>query len=335
MDTALSDIARAVLYEGYILWPYRRSAIKNRQRWTFGGVYPASYSAASGGVDRACISTQCLVKHAGQATIEIAVRFLQVVARRMLRAAAGDFVAADELTVDGHRMLSWDEAIEREVGITLSLNSPSSPVAAPIAVAAGCKKELLSDRQGSLVGVIERRWEQLEGFVSAEAELLADDLHRVTVEVANASAWMEIDRESVARRTFASAHVALRVEHGDFVSLLDPPPSLLDAVSTCRGEGLWPVLVGEEGSHDAMLASPIILYDYPRVAPESPGDFFDGGEIDQLLVLNILTMSDEEKEEMRATDGKAREILERCEALSSSSLQALHGAIRSMREVSP
>jgi hypothetical protein len=83
-----------------------------------------------------------------------------------------------------------------------------------------------------------------------------------------------------------------------------------------------------------MLASPLILYDYPRVAPESPGDFFDGGEIDQLLILNILTMSDEEKDEMRATDPKAREILERSEALSSADVQALHGTIRSLREIS-
>ena len=334
MDT-LSDIARAVLYEGYILWPYRRSAIKNRQRWTFGGVYPPSYSVTSGGVDRARVGAQCLVEHAGDATIEIRVRFLQVVARRTLRATTEGFVPVDEITVDGRRVLSWDEAVEREVAITLSLNSASSSVTALIAVDAGCEKELLSDGEGLLVGAIERRWEKLEGLTSAKAELLADGLHRVTVEIANTSAWMEIDRESAARRTFASAHAALRAEQGRFVSLLEPPPSLIDAVGGCRGEGLWPVLVGEEGSHDAMLASPIILYDYPRVAPESPGDFFDGGEVDQMLVLNILTMTEDEKDEMRATDMKAREILERCETLSPSNLQALHGAIRSMREVSP
>ena len=39
-------------------------------------------------------------------------------------------------------------------------------------------------------------------------------------------------------------------------------------------------LVGEIGAMDAILASPIILYDYPQIAPESPGDLFDGGEID-------------------------------------------------------
>jgi hypothetical protein len=38
-------VADAVLYEGYLLWPYRRSALKNQQRWTFGGVYPEAHGA--------------------------------------------------------------------------------------------------------------------------------------------------------------------------------------------------------------------------------------------------------------------------------------------------
>jgi hypothetical protein len=77
-----------------------------------------------------------------------------------------------------------------------------------------------------------------------------------------------------------------------------------------------------------VLASPIILDDHPRIAPESPGDLFDGGEIDQMLVLNILSLSDEEKAEMRDSDPRAREILERTEALSEAELMNLHGAVR-------
>ena len=37
-------IAKAVLYEGYILYPYRASNVKNQRRWTFGGVYPRDYA---------------------------------------------------------------------------------------------------------------------------------------------------------------------------------------------------------------------------------------------------------------------------------------------------
>ena len=93
-------------------------------------------------------------------------------------------------------------------------------------------------------------------------------------------------------------------------------------------EGAWPVLVGEPDSRSTMLCSPIILEDHPRIAPESPGDLFDGGEIDQLLILNILSLTDEEKAEMRATDPRAREILERTEALTPEELMRLHGTIR-------
>jgi hypothetical protein len=95
------------------------------------------------------------------------------------------------------------------------------------------------------------------------------------------------------------------------------------------------VLVGEPGERHTMLSSPIILDEYPRVAPESPGDLFDGGEIDQLLTLNILSLTDEEKAEMRASDPRAREILDRTEALTEQELMRLHGAIRDLRVVRP
>jgi hydrogenase maturation protease len=90
-------------------------------------------------------------------------------------------------------------------------------------------------------------------------------------------------------------------------------------------------LVGEESERHTVLSAPIILYDYPRIAPESPGDLFDGTEIDQLLMLNILTLTDEEKAEMRASDPRAREILERSESLTAADFMRLHGAIRECR----
>jgi hypothetical protein len=88
------------------------------------------------------------------------------------------------------------------------------------------------------------------------------------------------------------------------------------------------VLAGEPGQRDTVLSSPIILEDHPRIAPESPGDLFDGGEIDALLTLNILSLTEAEKAEMRDGDPRAREILERTEALSEEQLMRLHGAIR-------
>ena len=122
--------------------------------------------------------------------------------------------------------------------------------------------------------------------------------------------------------------MVLGVEPGRFVSLTDPPDSRRAEASACRNEGVWPVLIGD-GPEDAglLLGSPIILPDFPQIAPQSPGDLFDGTEIDEILSLRILTMTDAEKAEAKA-DARARAILERTEALSHEQFAALHGAWR-------
>ena len=127
----------------------------------------------------------------------------------------------------------------------------------------------------------------------------------------------------------------LTARGAQFVSLTDPPDRLRAEAEACRNEGTWPVLVGEPGSRDTLLSSPIILEDHPRIAPESPGELFDGGEIDGLLTLNILSLTDEEKAEMRDSDPRTREILERTENLSEEEMMRLHGAIRDLRHSHP
>ena len=301
----LRRIANAVLYEGYVLWPYRKSATKNQRRWTFGGVYPRAHSAAHPD-DRWTMQTQCLVE-GPEPRVEALVRFLHVVERRL----AGGGRDVDELTIDGVRHVAWDEATEREV------RAPG-----PIEIPAGESEEDLGG------GTLVRSWRSLAGEVEILAEALAEDLRRVTVRIANTTPFAGTDREEALRQTFCSTHTILTVDGGTFVSLTDPPAELRDEAERCRNEGTWPVLVGAPGERHTLLSSPIILGDYPEIAPESPGDLFDGGEIDQLLVLNILSLTDEEKEEMRAADPRTREILERTEALSEEQLMSLHGAIR-------
>jgi hypothetical protein len=302
-------IADAVLYEGYMLWPYRRSATKNQRRWTFGGIYPRAHSELHPD-DAWTMRTECLLEGGAGARVQVAVRFLHVVARQMLR----DGEPVDELTAGGQRHLSWDEAVEREVVI-------DAPGRAPLAIAAGSEQEPLPG------GAIVRSWEALEGAVDATVDPVADGLSRIAVEIVNTTPWRRDDREAALRRTFCSTHTVLRASGGEFVSQTDPPDRLRAAAAACRNVGTWPVLV--DGRH-TVLSSPIILEDHPRIAPESPGDLFDGGEIDQLLVLNILSLTDAEKAEMRDSDPRAREILERTEALTEDELMRLHGAIREL-----
>ncbi|HEU0177118.1 MAG TPA: hypothetical protein VFV58_22880 [Blastocatellia bacterium] len=133
-------------------------------------------------------------------------------------------------------------------------------------------------------------------------------------------------------RSLVSTHTILGARSGEFISLLDPPEAFRGAATSCRNIGTWPALVGEEGELDCLLSAPIILYDYPQVAPESAGDFYDGTEIDELLTIRVLTMTDQEKQEMRRVDERARQILERTEALPPERMMKLHGATRNFRE---
>jgi hypothetical protein len=331
----VSRIADAVLYEGYILWPYRRSALKNQRRWTFGGVYPAAHSAAHPD-DAALMRTQCLVEGPPGATVDVRVRFLHVVGRRVARAGPGGALEpVDELTVGGERHVAWEEAVEREVVMGAlglgALVERAQTVA--IDVAAGTSEEPLRDPDGARAGALLRAWEPLRGEVGARAERLGPALWRLTVTIANTTPFGAGGaREAALARTFCSTHTVLAAAGGGaFVSLTDPPEVLRAHAAECRNVGTWPVLVGEPGERHMLLSSPIILEDHPRIAPESPGDMFDGAEIDQLLRLSILSLTDEEKAEMRATDPRAREILERTEALTSEELMRLHGSVRDLQ----
>jgi hypothetical protein len=127
----------------------------------------------------------------------------------------------------------------------------------------------------------------------------------------------------------------LGIKNGEFVSLLDPPPVYSASAAACSNVGVFPVLAGEEPGRSLIFCSPIILYDYPKIAPESEGDFFDGTEMDEMLALRVLTLTDAEKEEMRHGDPHARKILERTEAMTEEAMLKAHGAIRSLRSLGP
>jgi hypothetical protein len=330
---AVKKIAEAVLYEGYVLWPYRKSTLKNQQRWTFGGVYPRAYSEARGEDDPWLMQTQCLVSGDGESTIEVRVRFLHVTERKVGRKAGETLEFVEELRVGEELYLPWDEATEREITVgRLKLSElVETPRRVGIDIPGGSSEEALESPTGEIFGALVRSWRALRGTVEVEAEALREGFFRITVRITNTTPWDGEDRESTLRQTFVSTHTALEVEGGEFVSMTDPPEELREFVEGCENLKTWPVLVGEERDRSMLLSSPIILYDYPQIAPESPGDMFDGGEIDQLLILNILTLTDEEKVEMRASDPRAREILERCESLSQEQLMNLHGAIREFR----
>jgi hypothetical protein len=116
----------------------------------------------------------------------------------------------------------------------------------------------------------------------------------------------------------------LAVDRGRFLSVLDPPEAAREAAGACTSDGTFPVLIG--AADDVVLSSPIILYDHPAVATESPGDLYDATEIDEILALRVLTLTDAEKAEARATDERAAAIVDRVEGLPPEVWERLHGA---------
>jgi len=207
----------------------------------------------------------------------------------------------------------------------------------PFHIPVGCEEELLTAPDGSVAGALRRSWAALEGEVEIQSARLApapgfpEGLFRFTVGVVNTSPWNGTEREPALRHTLVATHALLQVEGGEFLSLTDPPAEAAGVAAGCENVGLWPVLVGAPRERQTLLAAPIILPDYPQIAPESPGGFFDGTEIDQMLVLNVLTLTEAEKAEMRASDARTREILARSEALTTDDFMKLHGAIRDFR----
>jgi hypothetical protein len=301
----VDKIARAVLYEGYLLYPYRQSALKNQQRWNFGVLYPPAFSATQTGSDRSYFQMECLTTSAENARIDVSVRFLRLVAR-----GAGEHV--------------WQEAIEQKI----SLDALS---VAELAACPRLEKFSLAAGEEADAQVIRRKF-PIQGEVEVSAIRIRPQLFRLTVRVRNTIGTPATHRNDALLHSLASAHAVLHIHDGEFISQIDPPEEFSEAAARCQNTGVWPVLVGESGIRDTMIGSPIILYDYPQVAPESKGDLFDATEIDEILILRILTLTHEEKEEIRRSDERARLILERLEASPPEHLLELHGTIRGMRQ---
>jgi len=298
----VEKIAAAILYEGYILYPYRPTAIKNRQRWNFGTLYPRVYAQAQRPEEPFRLVAECLLVADAQATLDLRLRFLQLIRQQQTVA---------ELTDPS---LAWDEAVER------TLEPPSLLI-----------HDLLTSPLALTLPM-----EGLQIALTIAAQTLEDGACKLRIEVQNATSLpsgAEAKRDEALPLSFVSAHLLLGITGGEFVSLLDPPEAYRASVAACSNQGVFPVLAGEEPDRSMMFCSPIILYDYPKIAPESEGDFFDGTEMDEMLTLRVLTLTDAEKQEMQNGDPRARRILERTEALTSDAMLKAHGVIRGLREI--
>ncbi|MDQ6849257.1 MAG: hypothetical protein M3070_04640 [Actinomycetota bacterium] len=327
------QVADAVLYEGYLLYPYRASSGKNQSRWQFGVLGPPGALETGRGEDPA-MATQFLLRATGVSDpgVTVRLRFLQLQQRRAQSASpAGDFRDVAELAVNGARWLSWDEAVEQEITVgPWSLAELGAERVELVGAPDGADVELVRDEHDAAAGRLVRSRHEVRGELRVRAQPVegAPDLVRLSIRVDNVTSDAAEDNQSAIAASFIGAHLLVSATDGEFVSMTDPPDDAAAAVDACTQHRCWPVLAGPSGERSLMLASPIILYDHPEIAAQSAGALFDSTEIDEILTLRVMTLTDEEKAAARATDPRAAEIIDRCDAMSPDAMQQLHGILR-------
>ena len=302
----VKPVADAVLYEGYLLYPYRSSATKNQLRWQFGVLMPPAFAAGGSG-ERERMFVDFLAEPGPTAVAHVRLRFLQVQTR---------LTGSD----------AWQEAIEQEADVSFPISDLlAAERAIPITVPGGTETD----------GDVERTRAPLSAEVRASAAELPGPFGgvRIRLTISNTSTAVDADREAALRTALIACHAVLVLRDGRLISLLEPPEWAKPAVAGCRQDGAWPIMIGSPETRDMLLVSPIILDDYPSIAPESPKNLFDGTEIDEILTLRTLALTDEEKREARATDPRAKEIIDHVDDMPAELWDRLHGTVRYLRAV--
>ncbi|MFI7500982.1 hypothetical protein ACIBVL_21270 [Streptomyces sp. NPDC049687] len=334
------QVADAVLFEGYVLYPYRASAAKNRLRWQFGVLVPPAWGADCEEHDFQ--HTECLMEPRRGATLSVEVRFLRARRRAVQRSCLdGGFETVAELRLEDRVLVPWDEGVEERVEVVVPVEELlGDGLTRPFRLPAGEDTEPVLDASGRPVGRLVRRWERSDGTVRLSARELDGPYRamRLTAVVENTSDWTPpegraADRDAALPHSLVATHLLMALSAGSFLSMTDPPEWARGAAAACRNLHTWPVLAGEPGRADLVLSSPIILEDHPAIAPESPGALYDATEIDEILALRTAALTDEEKREARGTDERAAAVIDLADSMPAEVLERLHGAVRGLREI--
>lgn len=334
---AAREVADAMLFEGYVLYPYRASAAKNQLRWQFGVLVPSSGQGAPDG-EHSHQRTECLMEPRGTATLTVELRFLHAQRRIVQRVLDdGSYEDVPALELPDRVLVPWDEGVEERVSFEvpaqdLTEGDTSFPVHRPAA-----EETETVEVGGRMLGRLVRRREPLTAQVRLSAHPIPGPyrVFRLAAVVENTTKPPASEGGSgrALSTSLISTHVLLGLSAGSFLSLTDPPQWAKAASADCHNEHTWPVLIGEEGRADVVLSSPIILEDHPRIAPESPGALYDSTEIDEILALRTTALTEQEKREARGTDPRAGAVIDLADSMPPEVWDRLHGAVRALREV--
>lgn len=313
------DIARTLLYEGYALYPYHRSSVKNQKPVPFGVVYPQEYHVHNS-YAHAQMQTQCIVKGSGQFSISLAVRFLQL--QKIT-------IENKELNVEG-KQAGW-QTVERTIS-TGDLD---------VAGLVKCRKEIpvafdeLVEKNGEAkidtTRVISSS--AITGTITMEALSLENvpGAFRITIIITNTTPVknaISATRDDIFFLSFLSTHTILNTT-GEFISHQNPGVWKA-AIEECLNLNTWPILMEE--SNRTLLSSPIILYDYPRINPQSAGDLFDSTEIEEALLLHVAMLSEDEKKRIAQSDEKLKAMLAKVSAVTPGELVSFHSVLKNIQD---
>ena len=234
----VDQIAKAVLYEGYMLYPYRPSSVKNQQRWNFGVLYPQTYSEAQGGTDAYSLRAECLVRGSAGTRLEVNVRFLQLQLRSTQRSDRAEPSSSGDC---------WQEAVERNVAVPAF--TVDTLLRQPLRQGFEFPEQTVVDDGQNRVASVVRRQAAVLGELQVTAQKVGEGLFRIATEVRNATRFESpaASRDDALLQSLVSAHAVLGVEAGEFISLLEPPSDLQELAAQCQNSGVWPVLVGDPG----------------------------------------------------------------------------------------
>lgn len=256
---------------------------ESRVRWQFGILAPRRWvewdgqigESVAGSVESWHQQTECILDvepSAPEHLLHIRVRFLQLQAKTVERRIEEGFEPVESLDVGDARYLSFDEAVPRECDFVVSLAELLADGRSfPIRLSEGVQIEPLGDD----AQIVRRRW-PVEATTTITAEHL-DAPHaacrlRIRTENTISTVVPTMTRAEALRHSLIATHTLLRGRGLRFLSQSEPPDWAESHVAACRNIHTFPVLTGDPDAADSILSSPILLYDYPRVAPESPGD---------------------------------------------------------------
>ena len=293
--TALDDLIRTLLYEGYALYPYRSSALKNKTAIPFGILYPESYCRLNPYKNNK-MQTQCLLPGDMETKVKISYQFLHL-SQAGMAVQHAPFALEREVTSDWLRL---EDIRRKKINIPFCFSDTSN-----------------ANEPHTLY---------INGFISVSAERIENKsgAFRLTTTIQNKTALNDENRQSIEKVSFVATHAILSTT-GRFISLQDPGPDWEDESALLKNLNCFPVIFDDNAS--ILLSSPVALYDRPQIHGQSSGDLFDGTELEEALILHLQVLTDDEKKELKRDD-KLNIMLNRMETVSPEHLFTIHDFLK-------